>query len=173
MALAGKYPPMVISYILQRILFPLLFITIYPIIYLRIIHVVIRLTINLILLPLVFNLTFFNEVTRWNEMKHFTACTRMSLTIVGRPVIREHHLIQKLPHYFDETTSSRPDLSQSVTPVTSSLAKASSVCAQPCTTCTVAPTKSGFRSQLKVLSSVHRSKYVRALYGSQLLELTS
>ncbi len=56
--------------------------------------------------------------------------------IVGRPVIREHHLIQKIPHYFDETTSSRPDLSQSVTPVTPSLVKLSRVCAQPCTTCT-------------------------------------
>ena len=36
---------------------------------------------------------------------------------------------------FDETTSSRPDLSQSVTPVTPSFAKASSVCGQPCTIC--------------------------------------
>jgi hypothetical protein len=27
--------------------------------------------------------------------------------IVSRPVIREHHPIQKIPHYFDETTSSR------------------------------------------------------------------
>ena len=43
--------------------------------------------------------------------------------IAGRPVL-------------DETTSSRPDLSQWVTPVTPSFAKASSVCAQPCTTCT-------------------------------------
>ncbi len=56
--------------------------------------------------------------------------------IVGRPVIWERHLIQKIPHYFDETTSSRPDLSQSVTPVTPSLAKLSRVCVQPCTTCT-------------------------------------
>ena len=56
--------------------------------------------------------------------------------IVGRPVIQEHYLIQKIPHYFDETTSSKPDLSQPVTPVTPSLAKLSRVCAQPCTTCT-------------------------------------
>ena len=56
--------------------------------------------------------------------------------IVGRPVIRKHHLIQKIPDYFDETTSSRHDLSQSVTPVTPSLAKLSRICAQPCTTCT-------------------------------------
>jgi len=31
--------------------------------------------------------------------------------LVGRPVIREHHLILKILHYFDETTSSKPDLS--------------------------------------------------------------
>jgi len=29
--------------------------------------------------------------------------------IVGRSVIREHHLIQKILQYFDETTSFRPD----------------------------------------------------------------
>jgi hypothetical protein len=56
--------------------------------------------------------------------------------LVGRPVIREHHLILKIPHYFDETTSSKPDLSQSVTPLTPSLAKSCRVCAQPCTACT-------------------------------------
>ena len=30
--------------------------------------------------------------------------------IVGRPVIREHHLVHKFSHCFDETTSSKPDL---------------------------------------------------------------
>ncbi len=87
----------------------------------------------------VFNLTFFNEVTRSNETLyrlHANVIDSCIDIIVGRPVIREHHLVHKLPHYFDETTSSKPDLSQSVTPVTPSLAKASSVCAQPCTTCT-------------------------------------
>ena len=87
----------------------------------------------------VFNLTFFNEVTRSNETLyrlHANVIDSCIDIIVGRPVIREHHLVHKLPHYFDETTSSKPHLSQSVTPVTPSLAKASSVCAQPCTTCT-------------------------------------
>ena len=56
--------------------------------------------------------------------------------IIGRPIIREHHLPHKLPHYFHETTSSRPGLSQPVTPVTPLLAKVSNVCAQSCTTCT-------------------------------------
>ena len=87
----------------------------------------------------VFNLTFFNEVTHSNETLyrlHANVIDSCIDIIVGRPVIREHHLIQKIPHYFDETTSSRPDLSQSVTPVTPSLAKLSRVCAQPCTTCT-------------------------------------
>jgi len=44
--------------------------------------------------------------------------------------------MHKRLHYFDETTSSKPDLSQSVTPVTPSLAKLNRVCAQPCYTCT-------------------------------------
>ena len=86
-----------------------------------------------------FNLTFFNEVTRSNEtLYHLHANVIDSCidNIVGHLVIREHHLIQKIPHYFDKTTSSKPDLSQSVTPVTSSLAKLSRVCVQPCTTCT-------------------------------------
>ena len=63
----------------------------------------------------VFNLTFFNEVTRSNETLyrlHANVIDSCIDIIVGRPVIREHHLIQKIPHYFDETTSSRPDLSQ-------------------------------------------------------------
>ena len=88
----------------------------------------------------VFNLTFFNEVTRSNETLyrlHANVIDSCIDIIVGRPVIREHHLLHKLPHYFDETTSSKPHLSQSVTPVTPSLAKASSVCAQPYTTCTL------------------------------------
>ena len=87
----------------------------------------------------VFNLTFFSEVTRSNETLyrlHANVIGSCIDTIVGRPVIREHHLVHKLPHYFDETTSSKPGLSQSVTPVTPSLAKASSVCTQTCTTCT-------------------------------------
>ena len=87
----------------------------------------------------VLNLTFFNEVTRSNETLyrfHANVIDSCIDIIIGRPVIREHNLVHKLPHYFDETTSSKPHLCQSVTPVTPSLAKASSVCAQPCTTCT-------------------------------------
>ena len=65
----------------------------------------------------VFNLTFFHEVTRSNETLyrlHANVIDSCIDIIVGRPVIREHHLIQKIIHYFDETTSSRPDLSQLV-----------------------------------------------------------
>ena len=43
---------------------------------------------------------------------------------------------EQISSYFDETTSSRPYLSQSVTPVTPSLTKESSVCAQPYVTYT-------------------------------------
>ena len=56
----------------------------------------------------VFNLTFFNEVTRSNETLyrlHANIIDSCIDIIVGRPVIREHHLIQKIHHYFDETTS--------------------------------------------------------------------
>jgi hypothetical protein len=56
----------------------------------------------------VFNLTFFNEVTRSNESLyrlHANVIDSCIDIIVGRPVIREHYLIQKIPHYFDETTS--------------------------------------------------------------------
>ena len=42
----------------------------------------------------------------------------------------------QISSYFDETMSSKPYLSQSVTPVTPSLAKESSVCAQPYVTYT-------------------------------------
>ena len=38
--------------------------------------------------------------------------------IVGRPIIRENHVVRKIPLYFDEIPSSKPDLSQSVKPVT-------------------------------------------------------
>ena len=46
----------------------------------------------------VFNLTFFNEVTRSNETLyhlHSNVIDSCIDIIVGRPVIREHHLIQK------------------------------------------------------------------------------
>jgi hypothetical protein len=38
-------------------------------------------------------------------------------------VIREHHLITKIPHYFDEPNRSAPQLSQSGRPVHSSAPK--------------------------------------------------
>ena len=72
----------------------------------------------------VFNLTFFYEVTRSNETLyrlHANVIDSCIDIIVDRPVNREHHLIQKIPHYFDETTSSRPDPSQSVTPARTEL----------------------------------------------------
>ncbi len=78
-------------------------------------------------------LNFLNEVTRSNETLyrlHANVIDSCIDIIVGRPLIREHHLIHKLPHYFDETTSTKFNLSQSVTPVKPSLAKASSICAQ-------------------------------------------
>ena len=86
----------------------------------------------------VFDLTFFNEVTRTNETirrisaKIIDSCIDL---IISRPVIRENHLVHKIPHYFDETNRSKPYLSQSVRPVTPST-KASCVGAQPCVTCT-------------------------------------
>ena len=55
------------------------------------------------------NLTFLNEFTRSNGTPYhlyanvIDSCIEI---IVCCPVIREHHLIQKIPQYFDETTSS-------------------------------------------------------------------
>ena len=48
----------------------------------------------------VFNLTFFHEVTRSNETLyrlHANVIDSCIDIIVGRSVIREHHLIQKIP----------------------------------------------------------------------------
>ena len=57
------------------------------------------------------------QVTRTNEtLFSLRAKVIDSCIDVTRPVIREHHLVQKIPHYFDKTTSSKPYLSQSVTP---------------------------------------------------------
>ncbi len=52
-----------------------------------------------------FNLTFFNELSELNEMivsikaKVIDSCIEI---IIGRPVIRSHHLTRKIPSYFDE-----------------------------------------------------------------------
>ena len=51
-------------------------------------------------------------------------------------MIRENHLMQKIPLYFDETTRSLPKESQAVRPVTIATTRASCVGAQPCDTCT-------------------------------------
>ena len=68
----------------------------------------------------VFKLTFFNEVTR-SHLPLACKCHRQLHRYHCRPPCNPRTPSHtKLPHYFDETTSSRPDLSQSVTPVTPS-----------------------------------------------------
>ena len=75
-----------------------------------------------ILGSVVFYLTFFNEVTQSHDAIHnihaqvLDSCIAV---IIGRPLIRENHLVQKIPLYFDEVTRSKPNKSQSVLPVTS------------------------------------------------------
>jgi len=86
-----------------------------------------------------FNLTFFNEITCQPEtLFHLDAKVIDSCIdiIISRQVIREHHLITKIPHYFNEPNRSEPKLSQSVEPVTLAPISASRVDAQPCATCT-------------------------------------
>jgi hypothetical protein len=59
----------------------------------------------------VFDLTFFNKVIHANEKLfslHAKVIESCIDVIVSRPVIREHLFVQKIPHYFDETTSSKP-----------------------------------------------------------------
>ena len=55
--------------------------------------------------------------------------------IIGRPIIRAYHLVHKIPRYFDEVSRSRPYLSHSDLPVSTSLASANSICAIPCAQC--------------------------------------
>ena len=56
--------------------------------------------------------------------------------IIGRPLIRENHLVRKIPLYFDEVTRSKPNQSQSVLPVTAlSSARARCRGTQSCVTC--------------------------------------
>ena len=70
------------------------------------------------------------------RMRHSIACTRTSstaaLTSLSAALLFES--IISFRKFLITSTSSRPDLSQSVTPVTPSLAKLSRVCVQPCTT---------------------------------------
>ena len=86
-----------------------------------------------------FNLTFLNEITCKPETLFIIDATVIDSCIdiiISRQVIREHHLITKIPHYFDEPNRSEPQLSQSVEPVTLASMSASRVGAQPCATCT-------------------------------------
>ena len=70
-----------------------------------------------------FDLTFVNEVTNEPETifsihaKIIDSCIDI---IISRHVIRENHLVHKLPHYFDEVSRSRPYMSHSTLPVTPS-----------------------------------------------------
>jgi len=58
-----------------------------------------------ILCTVVFDLTFFNEVKQSNDTIYninaqvIDSCTAV---IISRPVIREQHLVTKIPQYFDE-----------------------------------------------------------------------
>ncbi len=69
----------------------------------------------------VFDLTFFDEVSRLYEtIRNIQAQVIDSCipVIVSRPIIRANHLVRKIPLYFDEIPRSKPDLSQPVVPVT-------------------------------------------------------
>jgi hypothetical protein len=76
---------------------------------------------SLILGCLVFDLTFFNEVSRLHvtirniQAQVIDSCIPV---IVSRPIIRANHLVHKIPLYFDEGPSFKPDRSQPVEPVT-------------------------------------------------------
>ena len=86
-----------------------------------------------------FDLTFFNEVSQSHETInniHAQIIDSCIAVITSRPVIRENHLVQKIPLYFDETTRSQPKENQAVRPVTLATTRARCVGAQPCDTCT-------------------------------------
>ena len=58
-----------------------------------------------------FDLTFFNEVSQSHETInniHAQIIDSCIAVIISRPVIRENHLVQKIPLYFDEPTRSQP-----------------------------------------------------------------
>jgi hypothetical protein len=71
----------------------------------------------------VFDLTLLNEVSKQHETIkdiHAQVLDSCIAIIVDRSIIRENYLVRKIPLYFNEIPSSKPDLSQSVTiPVTS------------------------------------------------------
>ena len=74
----------------------------------------------------VFDLTFLNEVSRRHETIkdiHAQVIDSCIAVIVSRPLIRANHLVQKNPLHFDDTSRSKPDLSQPVVPVTGAAAR--------------------------------------------------
>ena len=78
--------------------------------------------------------------------------------IVGRPIIRENHLVRKIPQYYDEMPSSKPDLNQPVEPViTPVTSRAACRGTQSCNTCTpfVAQGYSDTLCSLSVLRTDH------------------
>ena len=85
-----------------------------------------------------FDLTFVNEVTNQPETifsihaKIIDSCIDI---IVSRPVIRENHLVHKLPHYFDEVPRSRPYMSHSTLPATPLCEFTGCISAISCATC--------------------------------------
>ena len=85
-----------------------------------------------------FDLTFVNEVTNEPETifsihaKVIDSCIDI---IISRPVIRENHLVHKLPHYFDEVPRSRPYMSHSTLPVTPLCEFTGGISAISCDTC--------------------------------------
>ena len=83
----------------------------------------------------VFDITFVNEVTN-NPETNFYIITKIIDScidiIIGRPIMRAYHLVHKIPRYFDEVSRSRPYLSHSDLPVSTSLTSANSICAIPC-----------------------------------------
>ena len=93
-----------------------------------------------ILGSVVFDLTFLNEVSKKHETIkdiHAQVLDGCIAIIVGRPVIRENHLVRKILQYFDEMPSSKPDLSQPVEPVTTPVtSKAACRRTQSCKICT-------------------------------------
>jgi len=83
--------------------------------------------------------TFFNEVSQSHETInniHAQIIDSCIAVIISRPAIRENHLVQKIPLYFDETTRSQPKENQAVRPLTLTTTRARCVGAQPCDTCT-------------------------------------
>ena len=116
---------------------------------------------SLILGSVVFNLTFLNEVSKKHETIkdiHAQILDSCIAIIVGRPVIRENHIVRKIHQYFDEISSSKPDLSQPVEPVTTPVtSRAACRGTQSCNTCTpfVAQGYSDTSCSLSVLRTDH------------------